>query len=99
VSDYLDKLVTDGLQVLQSRVPSGHKLIMTKAFNPARPILKFGEVEAKQVAAMNLYWGFIGFFKNPHSHKFLNVSDPLTVFEILSMANRLCAMIENAKKA
>jgi uncharacterized protein (TIGR02391 family) len=73
--------------------------LMTKAFNPARPILKFGDVESEQVAAMNLYCGFIGFFKNPHSHKFLNVSDPLTAFEILSIANRLCAMIENAKKA
>jgi len=47
---------------------------------------------------MNLYCGFIGFFKNPHSHKFLNISDPLTAFEILSIANRLCAMIADAKK-
>ena len=27
MSDYLDKLVTDGMRVLQSRIPSGHKLM------------------------------------------------------------------------
>lgn len=45
---------------------------------------------------MNLYCGFIGIFKNPHSHKFMNVKDPVTAFEILSMANHLCGMITNA---
>ena len=72
--------------------------LMRKAFNPNKGILKFSDVAAEQEAAMNLYCGFIGFYKNPHSHKFLNVSDPLTAFEILSVADRLCAMIADAKK-
>jgi len=73
--------------------------LMRKAFKPGAPILKFSEVTAEQDAAMNLFCGFIGFFKNPHSHKFLNVDDPLTAFEIISMANHLCTMIVKATKA
>jgi len=70
--------------------------LMRKAFKPAAPLLKFSDVTAEQEAAMNLYCGFIGFFKNPHSHKFMNVKDPVTAFEILSMANHLCGMVTNA---
>ena len=73
--------------------------LMRKAFKPASPILKFSDVAAEQEAAMNLFCGFIGFFKNPHSHKFLNVTDPLTAFEIISMANHLYTLIDKANKA
>ena len=72
--------------------------LMRKAFNSHRPILRFSVVEAEQQAAMNLFCGFIGFFKNPHSHKFLNITDPLTAFEVLSMANHLCTLIGGAKR-
>jgi uncharacterized protein (TIGR02391 family) len=70
--------------------------LMRKAFKPAPPLLKFSDVSAEQEAAMNLYCGFIGFFKNPHSHKFMNIKDPITAFEILIMANHLCGMIATA---
>jgi uncharacterized protein (TIGR02391 family) len=73
--------------------------LMRKAFKPAAPILKFSDVTAEQEAAMNLFCGFIGFFKNAHSHKFLNVTDPLTAFEIISVANHLYSMIDRATKA
>jgi uncharacterized protein (TIGR02391 family) len=72
--------------------------LMRKAFGTKTPALKFSDVAAEQEAGMNLFCGFIGCFKNPHSHKFLNVKDPLTAFEIISMANHLCTMIGNAKK-
>jgi uncharacterized protein (TIGR02391 family) len=75
----------------------GVKLMRT-AFKPGAPILKFSDVLTEQEAASNLYCGFIGFFKNPQSHTFMNISDPLTAFEILSMSNHLCTMVENAKK-
>jgi len=73
--------------------------LMRKAFKPAAPLLKFSDVSAEQEAAMNLYCSFIGFSKNPHSHKFMNINDPITAFEILSMANHLCGMIANATAA
>jgi hypothetical protein len=57
------------------------------------------DVAAEQEAAMNLFCGFIGFFKNPHSHKFLNISDPLSAFEVLSIANHLCTLVGKAQKA
>ena len=68
-----------------------------KGFKPASPILKFSDVAAEQEAAMNLFCGFIGVFKNPHSHTFPNVTDPLTAFEIMSMANHLCTMVGKTK--
>lgn len=71
--------------------------LMRKAFKPASPILKFSDVAAEQEAAMNLFCGFIGVFKNPHSHTFPNVTDPLTAFEIMSMANHLCTMVGKIK--
>jgi uncharacterized protein (TIGR02391 family) len=74
-------------------------VLMRKAFKPSDPILRFSDVAAEQEAAMNLYCGFIGFFKNPHSHKFMNITDPLTAFEVLTMANRLCTMVETSRCA
>lgn len=72
--------------------------LMRKAFKPGGGILRFSDVAAEQESAMNLFCGFIGTFKNPHSHKFLNIEDPLTAFEVLSMANHLCTLVESAKK-
>ncbi len=67
--------------------------LMRKALKPDAPIIRFSNVSAEQEAVMNLFCGFIGYFKNPHSHKFMNVSDPLTTFEILGVANHLCNML------
>jgi uncharacterized protein (TIGR02391 family) len=73
--------------------------LMRKAFRPGNAILKLSDVAAEQEAAMNLFCGFIGFFKNPHSHKFLNISDLLSAFEVLSIANHLCTLVGKAQKA
>lgn len=69
--------------------------LMRKAFKPDAPILKYSDASAEQEAVMHLFSGFIGVFKNPHSHRFLEIKDPLTAFEILSFANHLLNLVGN----
>ena len=71
--------------------------LMRKTFKPDNPILKYSNTTAEQEAVMHLFSGFIGVFKNPHSHRFLEIRDPLTAFEILSFANHLLNLVENIK--
>ena len=66
---------------------------MRKAFRPNNPILKYSENNSEQEALMHLFSGFIGVFKNPHSHRFLEVKDPLSAFEILIFANHLLGLL------
>ncbi len=72
--------------------------LMRKAFKVDNPILKYSDTPAEQESVMNLFSGFIGVFKNPHSHRFLEIKDPLTAFEILSFANHLLGLVENLKE-
>jgi uncharacterized protein (TIGR02391 family) len=73
--------------------------LMHKAFKPENPILKYSSIHSEQEAVMHLFSGFIGVFKNPHSHRFLEIKDPLAAFEILSFANRLLNLVDNIKKS
>lgn len=70
--------------------------LMRKAFRPNNPILKYSETSSEQEALMHLFSGFIGVFKNPHSHRFLEVKDPLSAFEILIVANHLLRLLSNS---
>lgn len=47
--------------------------LMRKAFKPDSPILNYSDTAAEQEAVMHLFSGFIGVFKNPHSHLFLEI--------------------------
>ncbi|MCK4395284.1 MAG: TIGR02391 family protein [Candidatus Marinimicrobia bacterium] len=71
--------------------------LMRKAFNPKNPRLKYSEIVAEQESVMHLFSGFIGTFKNPHSHRFIGIKDPLTAFEIISFANHLYEILDKAK--
>jgi uncharacterized protein (TIGR02391 family) len=73
--------------------------MMRKIFKPQDPILTYSDNIAEQESVMYLFSGFIGVFKNAHSHKFLEVKDPLAAFEILSFANHLCNLLDKSKRA
>ena len=57
------------------------------------PQIVVSDTAAEQQSVMELFSGFIGVFKNPHSHRFLEIKDPLTAFEILSFANHLLNLV------
>jgi len=71
--------------------------LMRKVFNPKQPILKYSDNSSEQEALMHLFSGFIGVFKNPQSHRFMEIKDPLTAFEVLNFANHLCKILERTK--
>jgi uncharacterized protein (TIGR02391 family) len=70
--------------------------LVSKVMNPHQPKLVFSSVNAEQEAVHFMYRGAIGSFKNPLSHRFLDTSDPIKTFEILSFASLLMRMLDDA---
>lgn len=68
--------------------------LATFILNPANPILRFSDRHAEQEAAHALYRGAIGLFKNPLSHRFLDIDDRQRAFELLTLASLLLRLID-----
>jgi hypothetical protein len=49
-----------------------------------------------QDAHYNLFKGALGTLKNPHSHRFVGVNDPVRAFESLALASLLMRMLDEA---
>lgn len=71
--------------------------LISKAMSPKSPKLVFSDVSAEKEAAHSLYRGAVGIFKNPLSHRFIDINDPVKTFEVLSFASHLMRMLDNAK--
>jgi uncharacterized protein (TIGR02391 family) len=68
--------------------------LMADAFNPTGGPLRDANIpNAEQVAMMNLFQGAIGLFKNPNSHRYVQV-DAKTAAELLILASRLLSMVD-----
>lgn len=68
--------------------------LITQAMNGKPPLISFSPIPAEQEAAYFLFRGAIGSFKNPHSHRFVGVSDPVKTFECLVLASLLMRMLD-----
>jgi uncharacterized protein (TIGR02391 family) len=69
--------------------------LMRTAFHPTTgaltdPLAEAGEKDAR----MALFAGAIGCYKNPHSHRDVDLSDPKEAVEIILMANHLMRVID-----
>jgi Protein of unknown function (Hypoth_ymh) len=53
--------------------------------------------EGEQVATMALFWGAIGVFKNPSSHRQVTYDDVTMASEIVLLADLLLRMLESAQ--
>lgn len=74
--------------------------LMTKAFNPdTGPMRDASEVRAEQKSLMDLYCGAIGRFKNPSSHREVNIDNASEAIEILQLASLLMRIIDRRAAA
>lgn len=72
--------------------------LMRQAFNPAYgPLSDMEALPAERQATSDLFAGSIGLFKNPSSHRKVNLDDAAEAAEIILFANYLLRLVERCK--
>lgn len=70
--------------------------LMRRAFNPKDGVLTNKSMDVgEQVARMELFTGAIGTYKNPSSHREVNLTDPKEAADIIHLANQLLRIVES----
>ena len=68
---------------------------MREAFSPeGGPLTDVTAERGERVARMELFAGAIGSYKNPHSHRDVNLNDPVEPIEIILLANHLLRIVD-----
>jgi uncharacterized protein (TIGR02391 family) len=68
--------------------------LMQQSFGENGPLTDPDSVKAEQEATRALFWGAIGVFKNPPSHRQVNHADPTLASEIVLFADLLLRMLD-----
>jgi hypothetical protein len=67
---------------------------MRKAFGPGKTLADSGRIDAEEVALAHLFAGAIGLFKNPSSHREVDIKTPEAAAEPLFLASHLLRVVE-----
>lgn len=68
--------------------------LMRLAFKPGGPLSDPDQDAGEQEATMALFWGAIGVFKNPSSHREVEFEDPTLASEAVLLADLLLRMLD-----
>jgi uncharacterized protein (TIGR02391 family) len=68
--------------------------LMREAFKQNGPLADSRADPGEQVARMELFAGAIGSYKNPHSHRDVNLDDPAEAMETILLANHLLKIVD-----
>jgi uncharacterized protein (TIGR02391 family) len=70
--------------------------LMRRAFAPeGGPLIDNSAEGGERVARMELFTGAIGSYKNPHSHRDVDLNDPVEAVEIIMLANHLLRIVDS----
>lgn len=101
--DY-DTAVFQAFKEVEVRVRTKAKLaekdigvdLMRKAFGPpSAPLVDTAAHPAEQQARMELFSGAIGTYKNPSSHRYVDLTDPREAADIIHVANTLLRIVDS----
>jgi len=74
--------------------------LVQDAFSPGKgPLVDTAAPSAEQVSRLSLFSGAIGSYKNPQSHRDVNLNDPVEALEIILLANHLLRIVEARARA
>ena len=71
--------------------------LISKAFSPVQPILRYSEVRAEQESMMSLLRGIIQVFKNSYSHRFVGVQNKAECLAVLLMCSNLLYVVDKSE--